>query len=243
MKIPLGKRSACRLTKKVDGGIRLGEKRKFILDLIILTIASFALCVSIKSCQISKDATKISKDSNIIANEAVESTKYHFIQINRPYLIIAPKKFEDGKFWKLDQINNQVQAIFRYELKNVGNVAAKDISLPNRLVFGPGMKIQKEAPLTFTKPGKVTIGPGDHFVVTVTTLMGYNDEETAKKNLEYLTSNKSEGVTFMLSVDYTNELEDSQKYRTFVENRIHNDKAMILRSEMVSLGDDTSPSK
>lgn len=229
MHIPLLRRSGSCVTKEVVGTIRPGKKKKFILESITVIVACVALWVSIRSCQISKDAT--------------ETSKFHFIQVNRPYLIIAPKKFEDGKFWKLAQINNQVQVILQYEVKNVGNVAAKDISTPDKLVFGPSKILQKGAPVIFRKPGKITLGPGDDFTLTATVLMDHTDEEAAKKDVKHLTSEKSEGVTFLLSVDYTNELDESQKYRTFVENKIHNEQAHIIRSEMFSLNPDISSNK
>lgn len=58
-----------------------------------------------------------------------------------------------------------------------------------------------------------------------------------KKNYNYVRSNKSTGVDIQLSFTYVHELDNSQKYRTIVMNRIHNDIALILKSEMINLNE------
>lgn len=195
-----------------------------VLEYIALILAIFSLLVAIRGCQISNDAKKIAKDS-------LDVTKNQFVQINRPYIILAPKKFNNGQFWKIEQDKNRVIATLRYEIKNVGNVAAKNIEVPTNVIVA---NVENKSPIYYQKSGKITLGPGDKMNLTLTSNMGYESEAMSKANYEYLISDKSEGVIFHLSVDYESEVDKAHKYRTYVENRIHNEKALLIKSEMLT---------
>lgn len=222
-------------------------KIKIWVDIVMVIAVIISILISSKSCQISDiaektahNAVQISKESNKIAKEALDTSKYQFIQVNRPYLIVGPAKYDNGEFWKITQESNVVVVNFKYKIKNVGNVAAKDIKIPDKIVLGPKTKLSKGAPLLFQKEtGKVTLGPGDDYIFVVGTKLGYEDEDKAKKNLEYFRSDRSEGVTFQISVEYANELDGSQRYRTFMMNKIHNDTAKIIKSEMLNISEES----
>lgn len=78
--------------------------------------------------------------------------------------------------------------------------------------------------------GELTLGSGDSFNIGSIIVMGY-EEEIAEKNYEHLISNESEGVAFHISINYINELNESQKYRIWMEDKIHNDRALLIKSE------------
>jgi len=177
----------------------------------------------------------LSKDSNRIANDALETSRFHYIQINRPYIAISPKAYSDGLYWKLVREGSAVRATLKYELKNIGNVAAKDITLPNLLAIGPTTNLKKGAELDYTRPQPLTLGPGDNLRMTPSIFMGFEDEEAASLNLKRWASGKSKGMTFLVSVEYKSELDGSKKYRSFMENRINRDRAQIIRSEMIAV--------
>lgn len=221
------------------------EKKKFILDIITAVIVVISLGISIRSCRTSDKAEKtateaieISKEANKISNDALETSNYQFLQINRPYITIAPIKFKDGLYWELTQHENTVLIVLQYEIKNVGNISAINISLPDNIAVGPNMKHKDDPNVFYEKPSDVSLGPGDDFIIAPHMQLGFENEEKAKSNLAQFISDKYEGMTFQLSVDYTNELDESKKYRTFMLNRIHNNKALILKSEMVILTED-----
>ena len=228
------------------------EKKKFILDIILAVFVVISLGISIRSCrtsekaektateaiEISKKSNEIAKEANKISHDALETSQYQFLQINRPYITLAPKKFKDGLYWKVTQQENTVLIVLQYEIKNVGNVSAKNISFPDKIAVGPKMKLKDYAYVFYKKPSKVSLGPGDDFIITPNMLMEYENEEEAKINFAHFISDKSDGTTLLLSVNYTNELDESQKYRTFMQNRIHNDEALILKSEMIVLTED-----
>ena len=213
------------------------ENKKFILDIIIAVSVVISLGISIRSCRTSEKAEETAKEANKISNAALETSQYQFLQINRPYITLSPIKFDNGMYWKVTQQDNVVKVALKYKIKNVGNVAAKDIELPNKIGIDPKMKLKKDASVLYQKPRKVTLGPGESFTIEPILMMGYENEEIAKKKYVYLISDKSYGADFLLPLNYTNELDETQKYRTFMQNRIYKEKALIIKSEMINLKD------
>jgi hypothetical protein len=110
--------------------------------------------------------------------------------------------------------------------------------LPDKIGIGPGLKLTKDAPVRYYKSGKITLGPGDTFIITPIIVIAHENEETAKEEYEHLISDKSDGVDILLPVNYTNELDETQRYRTFVQNRIHKNVALVIKSEMLTLSDE-----
>lgn len=221
------------------------EKKKFIVAILMLLLIAVSTGVSIGSYIVSKNAEKRaneaiekSEDSNKIAEEALETNRYQFIQVNRPYLIVSPKKYDNGQFWQVSQEENVVVVRLKYKIENVGNIAAKDIKLPDKVTAGPKMNLKEGTPIYYRKMGKITIGPGDSYVANAEIMMGYESTEEAKTNVEHFISPESEGITIQIPVNYTNELDSSQKYRTFMMNKIHNDKSQIIKSEMLNFSGD-----
>ncbi len=221
------------------------ENKKFGLDILMVFIVASSIVISIRSCKTSEDAVKtaknaikVSENSNRIANEALGISKYQFIQVNRPYINISPKKNENGQFWKVIQKGKVVETYLQYEIKNVGNVAAKNVRLPDKLTVLPGINLKEGAPITFQKHGKYTLGPGENYIEAARISISWDSIEDARKCQEELVSDKDEGILLQLLVDYTNELDESQKYRTIMMTRIHNDTALLLKSEMLLITED-----
>lgn len=233
-------------TSKKDFASRSKVRRirlKSILDIIMIILVAASVGISVKSCQISEGArdiaqhaSKVSENSNTIAKEALNTSKQQFIQINRPYILVSPKKFEDDQYWQLFLEHKTVVKRIKYEVRNVGNVAATNLSLPDIM----RIDIKSAKPIdgietSFEKPGRVTLGPGDSFNLNTTFSVAYTTTQDAKKNMDFYLSEEYEGDTFRLSITYENELEVTKKYRTVIVNRIHNDKARIIKSEMLIL--------
>jgi len=103
-------------------------------EIIALVIAFGALLVSFRSCQISNANKNIS-------NEALEASKYQFFQLNRPWIILSPEKFENGMFWDISQKNTHIVIALKYGIQNVGNIAAKDIFFPEKMGIVRGRKL------------------------------------------------------------------------------------------------------
>lgn len=120
-----------------------------------------------------------------------------------------------------------------YEIKNVGNVAAKNVSYPNKLEVGPKMNLKDDAPFSFQNVGKVSLGPGETLIGTVKIKIDYDSINESKKVKEHLISSNSHGTLFQLSVNYINSIDETQQYRTLMLNKIHNDTAQVIKSEML----------
>ncbi len=219
--------------KKEEGKIRLillwlGKNWKTWVPILVSIIAlSISLC-----------SNKTASDANRIAKDTYETSKYQFLQVNRPYIIISPKRFDNKQFWQIKQEGENIKIALMYEMKNAGNVTAKDIMLPDKATFISGKKLLKDDQVRYYKSGKVTLGPGDTFNIYSNIALEKENEEAAKKDYEHLVSDKSYGVDVSLSVNYTNELDETQRYKTFVQYRIHKNKAQLIKSETLILSDE-----
>lgn len=85
----------------------------------------------------------------------------------------------------------------------------------------------------YEKPNKVTLGPGDRFTLNCTIKSAYKTVQDAKQEIEFSKSKQYKGDTIQLAISHENDLEPTKKYTTVVLNRIHNDTASILKSEML----------
>ncbi len=196
------------------------------------------ILISIIALVIYNESNKIASDANRIAKDTYETSKYQFDQVNRPYIILSPKRFDDKQFWQIKQEGEIIEIVVEYEMKNTGEVAAKDIVLPDKIQASVKKKPLKETPILIKKSGKVTLVPGEIFIIYQNMEWRHENEEEAKKNYELLISDKSYGVNIQLSVSYTNELDETQRYRTFVQHGIHKNVAEVIKSEMLTLSDE-----
>jgi hypothetical protein len=210
---------------------------KNILDYIMLIIVAFSLFVSFKSYQISDDAKKI-------AEQALNTTNKQFIQTNRPYILIEPKKFDDGMYWDIGLKKNIITIKLKFELKNVGNVTAKDLSIPDVAVHQNVVVHQKKIiskdvyNVESNNAGKISLGPGDIVFINPESMMTFENEGEAKTYYLKATSEKAMGLVFQLPVEYTNELDQTQRYRSLVMAKIYNEEATILKSDLLNISDE-----
>ena len=89
------------------------EKVKPYLEVLVAGIAVASFILSIKGCRDTERANRTAED-------ALETSQHQFIQINRPYVVLMPKKGGDGKYWHLAQQDRAVLENIRYEVRNDG---------------------------------------------------------------------------------------------------------------------------
>ena len=212
------------------------EKTSLAIDAIVAVLVLVSIGISLRSCQISGkatntaiDALEVAEASNYIAQEALQTSSKQFIQINRPYILIIPKRHENNEYRKVSQKANAVEINLKCEVKNVGNVAAKNVHLADSLAARINLK---DIPVRFQKPDGIALGPGDGFMVRIQIRMEFDTVSEAKANREFLISDQDDGVSFPFSLNYENELDQSKEYRTFRLIRFKNDRAEIVKSEM-----------
>ena len=108
------------------GGEEEERKIRLILLWLVKNWKTWApILVSIIALSISLFSNKTASDANRIAKDAFETSKYQFIQVNRPYIIISPKRFDNEQFWQIKQEREIIKIVLKYVIKNAGNVAAK----------------------------------------------------------------------------------------------------------------------
>lgn len=208
-----------------------------ILAIISMVVAFVSMIVSLKGCQTSESANRIAKN-------ALETSRQQFVQLNRPYVIITPRKGADGRYWNLAEQDKSVLINIRYEFKNVGNVVAKDIRLPDKVSVSLGANLEEKSPVTYKKvTGAFTLGPGQSCQVDFITIIPFKTTEYAKQNLELLTSDKKNGILISTAADYVDELDKSHKYRTLVSTRFFSDRALLIKQEMLILSEETERPK
>ena len=203
-------------------------KKVPILEIVAILIAIGSFVVSIRGCAISRDAEKN-------AEEAIALSKQQFLQTNRPHLLLSPLQFEDKMYWRFSEEDDGIRVYIRYRLQNVGNVAATDISLPTELMLGPKMK---KVQVVLKKPERsISLGPGARMLINSEMKIEYGDEDDASSHINRLRSEESDGLTLQISVEYASEIDKLQRFRTVMMNRIHNDRAEIIKSEMYQIFD------
>ena len=205
---------------------------KTICAVITVFIIGGGLFLSWKTANdaqdMAKQALKAAEDSNDIANNALKKSEKQFIQINRPHILLSPKRFDNGLYWKIIQQKNVVKIILKYEIENVGNVSAKDVDLPHNLMVASETPFKEDFHISYKKPTKTTLGPTQKFYIEPIIEKGYDSEGKAKNYLEQLISEKSQGITFSLSVNYINPLKATEKYLTLIKNIVYKDRVKII---------------
>ncbi len=213
------------------------KELKLFPGILVIVIAVLSFIVSVKGCQISGSAKRT-------AESALETSRQQFVQLNRPYVTISPKKGSDDRYWNLAQQDKSVLMNIRYEVKNVGNVVAKDVRLPDKVLVRLGANLEEYSPATYKEvTAAFTLGPGQSCRVDIIGIIRFKTAEDAKENLKLLASDKKNGILISTAADYANELEKSQKYRTLVTTRFFSDRALLIKQEMISLTEEADESK
>ena len=196
------------------------------------------IIVSLVALGISLCSNKIASDANRIAKETNEMSNYQFLQLNRPFIILSSKIFDNEQFWQIKQEGKIIKIVFKYKLKNAGNIIAKDIAFPDKVGLISGTKIKKYSQVHVDTYGELTIGPGASINIDQGLALDCENEENAKKYYEDLISDKSPGIDVPIWVNYTNELDETKRYKTFVKYKFYKNATVLIKSEMETLSDE-----
>lgn len=178
-----------------------------ILELISICIAIFALVVSIKVAIENKTSKRI---------------------INKPELVIRLVKFENPNcFLKSSRKGRTVTFEYNLLIKNKGNIAAKNITFPEK----PYLPEFKKEKVVYKEHQTITLEQGE----TVYAISGFSIQfrslRQAIKMME-LTGNPSwPGITFEVEVKYKSDLEPDVKYIKKVGFQISKREALLLINE------------
>src|SRR5687767_11448281 len=106
----------------------------FVAHVLTFAIAVLALVQSQRN-------NRLTEQANTIANEAFKASTNQFIQMNRPHLAVKLKKGTNGFFLTPALNGTSVVHVLDYEIKNIGNIGAKDVIFPSKLGLGPSVKV------------------------------------------------------------------------------------------------------
>lgn len=178
-----------------------------------LVVAVGALAISIKSCDLSEEAIRHSKET--------------FIAANRPYLIMTPIKDKSTNTYIQSSIKeDKIELKARYLIRNAGNTPAIDISSPIFRLIGDTPLAKK--PFIETMP-VIALGPREEAKIVVAFLLGSKsgNREYAQKLNEAIQSGNA-GLLLDIALSYSSNFPNSELYKYQVKHKIGINEAKIL---------------
>ncbi len=189
---------------------------KTFKNMLTVIISAIALVVSIKNCDISKEAQKT-------AQHALKISQEQFFTENRPFILLKPVEFLGSKsFFQLSQEGSKVVLKLQYQIKNIGKSAAKDLILQEITVSSDTFSTPNN--VNYKGPSVVTFGPGDEFYLEIKAI--------SNKSLSYFTSGSFKGIDVRATVTFVNELNKDLKYKITVRHFVEKNNANLIESEL-----------
>lgn len=189
-------------------------------------VALFALAISVKSCSVSKKANQLSQ-------QAIEISTEQFFQENRPYIVLKPRKFTSSQNYYeyiLQPEENRVTIVLQFEIRNKGNVAAKDVAGYSKAMAGKSFS-DLEA-IDINPPNKLTLGPGEYYVHVIKYSTVWS-KESYENYVQKLSSEKGVELTVRVGVTYLSEVNPEQSFSSGVVTKItkHTAEAIDIKYE------------
>lgn len=148
--------------------------------------------------------------------------------INKPELVVRLVKFEDTEtFLKNSRNGRTVCFDYSLKIKNKGNIAAKNVSFPEK----PYLPEFEKEEAKYNEHQAITIEQGE----TVFTVSGFKIQFTSKnkaiKMIELAEKSSWPGITFSIEVRYKSDLEPDVQYIKKVGFQISKKEALLLINE------------
>ena len=177
------------------------------LELIAIFISVIALMVSIKVAIDSKTSRQI---------------------INKPELVIRPVKFEDTNTYLRCSRNGHIVS-FKYNLqiKNRGNISAKNITFPAR----PYLPEFEKEKVKYKELQAITIEQGESVLAPSGFEIQFTSSEKAAKIIKLIDETSWPGITFSIEIKYKSDLEPDVQYIKKVGFQISKEEALLLINE------------
>jgi hypothetical protein len=178
-----------------------------LLELITIFTAVIALVVSIKVAIASKTSRQI---------------------LNKPELVIRPVKFEDTHtYLKCSRNGRTVSFKYNLQIKNKGNISAKDITFPEK-PYIPEFEKEK---VTYNGHQPITIEQGESVFAASGFEIQFRSRQKAEKIIQLIDDNSWPGITFGVEVKYKSDLEADVQYIKKVGFQISKKDALLLINE------------
>lgn len=178
-----------------------------ILESISICVAIVALVVSIKVAIENKTSKRI---------------------INKPELVIRPIKLEDtDTYLKCSRNGKTVSFEYNLQIKNKGNIAAKNITFPNR----PYLPEFEKEKVEYNEHQAITIEQGESVYAVSGFSINFTSKSKAIKIMELIDNPLWPGITFSIEVRYKSDLEPDVQYIKKVGFQISKKEALLLINE------------
>lgn len=212
---------------------KLGKRSNVVgvlAHLFTIGIALFALFQAGRN-------NRLSADANRIANEALKTSTNQFIDLNRPYLTITLKKDKNGFFVNPEKHGTSVVHILDYEVRNVGNIGAKEVVFPENVATGPNLNVPQSS-VSLRRPNPIGILPGATYPFRFKAEIPFANENAASNAFKKWGEGTTNSMTVGFSVTYKNSLDLSRTYRTFVKERISKESVVIIDSDFLDVSNE-----
>jgi hypothetical protein len=178
-----------------------------ILELISICIAIIALGVSMKVAIDNKTSKKI---------------------INKPELVIRPVKFQDtDTYLKCSRNGRTVSFEYNLQIKNKGNIAAKNVSFPEE----PYLPEFEKEKAKYIEHQAITIEQGESVFAPSGFEIQFVSMNKAMKIMQLIDDPSWPGITFSIEVKYKSDLEPDIQYIKKVGFQISKEEALLLINE------------
>jgi hypothetical protein len=178
-----------------------------LLELISIFIAIVALTVSIKVAIDSKASRQI---------------------INKPELVIRPVKFETtDTYLKCSRNGHAVSFKYNLQIKNRGNISAKNITFPEK----PHLPEFKKEKVKYDKLQSIALEQGETVFAVSGFEIQFKSNEKALKTIKLLDEPAWPGITFSIEIKYKSDLEPDVQYIKKVGFQISKEEALLLINE------------
>lgn len=174
------------------------------IEIITVSVAIIAICVSFRACSISQDALELSKKS--------------FISENRPYLILQPVRNKGTGFF-IELVLGEKETTLKgtFEIFNAGKSPAKNIRTNGIVVKSKNIKLSEDLQANIKPLPEISLGPGERRNMGFNLRIGYSSLERGKTPSAPPDMKVAETIRFRITLPltYSSDL-DAKNYRTNV---------------------------
>lgn len=189
------------------------------------------ILLALGSFLISLFALLSSKESNKIANDALQVSQKNLLKLNRPYVTIRPRKIGNEQcFYELSVLTTtSIKIKMDFELKNIGNVAAINLKSFEKA----GSSVERHlTPINLITPSfPIMLGPGEVYYNFMEIVMDYDNPLVVDSIINAHKTDKGIGWTIHYGVTYSNEIDSTLLYMSEITDQIFKNEIIAINEK------------
>jgi len=83
----------------------------------------------------------------------------------------------------------------------------------------------------FDLPNEITLGPGEDYILGVTSSLGWDNKDSYDKYVQKLSSEKGPEITMKMGVTYLSEVNPEQSFNSAIVSTLTKQRAKLVRME------------